>query len=53
MRIITDTDVATSVVAFFQNRGHDVQESRTILLPDSPDPLIARTASEQQAVVVT
>lgn len=53
MRIITDADVAASVVAFLRERGHDVQESRDILLPDSPDPLIAKTASAQNAVVVT
>ncbi len=53
MRVVIDADVPNSVVEFLRSRGHDIQLSREILVEDSPDPLIAKTASDLQAVVVT
>ncbi len=53
MRILTDADVPNTVIEFLQSRGHEVLLSRDILMPDSSDPLIAKAASDLQAVVLT
>ena len=53
MRILADVDVPNRVVDFLQSRGHEVIRSRDILPQESPDPLIAHTASNLRAVVLT
>jgi predicted nuclease of predicted toxin-antitoxin system len=53
VRIVVDADVPNSVAEFFQRRGHEVIFSREVLLPESKDPLVARLAADQGAVLVT
>jgi len=53
VRVVIDADVPNSVVEFLRSRGHEINLSRVILVEDSPDPLIAKTASDLRAVVVT
>ncbi|HCG02522.1 MAG TPA: hypothetical protein DEV93_18515 [Chloroflexi bacterium] len=53
MRIVTDADVPNSVADFLRSRGHEVVFSRDIVMPDSPDHLVARAASERDAIVLT
>ena len=53
MRIITDEDVPDSVGRYLSSRGHQVLLAREHFLPATPDSVIAKAASEQEATVFT
>lgn len=53
MLIITDEDVPDDVAHFLASRNHEVLMAREYFLPKTPDAVIAKAASERQAVVVT
>ena len=53
MRLLIDEDVPQSVADLFVERGHEVILVRDILLPGTPDPVIAAMGDEMEAIVVT
>ena len=53
MLLLIDENVPQSVTEFLRDRGHDVRFVRDLLLPGTPDPLIARLGEELGAIVVT
>ena len=53
MLFITDEDVPNSVGQFLAKRGHEVLLVREYFLPATEDSVIARGASDRNAVIVT
>ena len=53
MLLLIDENVPQSVTEFFRTRGHDVQLVREVLLPGTPDEVIAIVGNEIGAIVVT
>jgi len=53
MRLLIDQNVAQDVIDFLKARGHDVQLSRDVFQPESPDRLLAIGAALEGLVVVS
>jgi hypothetical protein len=53
MLLFIDENVPTSVTEFFRSRGHDVRFVWDLFPRGTTDPVIAKLADEQAAVVVT
>lgn len=53
MKFLLDTHMPPRLVREFVSLGHECQQVRTLLAPDAPDDLIARTANAVGAVMVT
>lgn len=53
MRLLIDENVPLSVATFFQRRGHEVIFVRDVLLPGTPDPVVAAIGDQMDAIVVT
>jgi len=53
MRFLIDEDVPDSVAKFLEEKGHEVVYAREIVLPGTPDEVIAALGNENEAVVVT
>lgn len=53
MRLLIDEDVPRSVADLFQERGHEVILVRDVLLPGTPDPVVAAAGDQMEAIVVT
>ncbi len=53
MRLLVDVNVPEAVTRLFHDRGHEVLLVRDLFMPDVEDPIIAKTADELQAIVVT
>ena len=53
MRFLLDQNVPNSVAAFLKSRGHEVYLVRDVLLPDSPDVLIATVSEEKGWILVS
>ena len=53
MRFLTDECVQDSVGQFLQERGHEVVRARDVFAPKTPDPVIAKQADDDQAIVIT
>jgi len=53
MQFLLDHYVPESVVRVLQSRGHVVHRVRDILLPDSPDPLIATVSEQNDWILVS
>lgn len=53
VRLLIDQNVTQDVADFLKSRGHDVQLSRDLFQPDSPDRLLAVGAAFEGLVVVT
>lgn len=45
--------MAESVCLFLEERGHEVIRLRTVLPPDTPDPIVAKTAQEMEAILIS
>jgi len=53
VRPLIDENVPTSVSEFFLDRGHEVLLVRDVLLPGTPDAVIAAVGDQMEAIVVT
>jgi predicted nuclease of predicted toxin-antitoxin system len=53
MRLLIDENVPESVASFFRERGHEVLYVRDILLPSTPDPVVAAAGDRLGAIIVT
>jgi Domain of unknown function (DUF5615) len=53
MRLLIDQNVAQDVVDFLIGRGHEVQLSRDVFQPNSPDRLLAIGAALEGLVIVS
>jgi predicted nuclease of predicted toxin-antitoxin system len=53
MLLLIDENVPRSVTEFFKERGHEVRLVLDILLPGTPDPVIATIGDRMSALVVT
>lgn len=53
MLLLIDENVPDSVTAFFRERGHEVHLVREVLLPGTPDPVVATLGDTLGAVIVT
>jgi predicted nuclease of predicted toxin-antitoxin system len=51
--LLIDENVPQSVADFFVGRGHKVEYVREILLPGTPDPVVAAVGDRMSAVIVT
>jgi predicted nuclease of predicted toxin-antitoxin system len=51
--LLIDENVPESVASFFRDRGHDVRFVRDLLLPGTPDAVVAALGDELAAVIVT
>lgn len=45
--------MAESVCRFLEERGHEVIRLRTILATDTPDPIVAKTAMDLGAILIS
>ena len=46
LRLLLDHNVPNSVAAVFKEYGHEVHLLRDVLLPDTPDPIVAAVSEE-------
>lgn len=53
MTLLIDENVPESVADFFRERGHNVLSVRDVLLPGTPDSVIAKYGNQIGAIVVT
>ena len=53
MLLLVDENVPLSVTEFLRERGHDVRLVLDILLPGTPDPVIATIGDQMSALVVS
>ena len=51
--LLVDENVPQSIADFFAGRGHEVKLVRDVLLPGTPDPVIAAVGDRLSAIVVT
>lgn len=45
--------MAESVCKFLEQRGHEVVRLRSVLATDTPDPIVARTAEDMNAILIS
>jgi predicted nuclease of predicted toxin-antitoxin system len=53
VKFFADHCVAESVCKFLEGRGHEVIRLRDVLPTDSPDPLVAKVAQDNDAVLLS
>ena len=53
LRLLLDQNVPDSVAAVFIEYGHEVHLLREVLLPDSPDPIVAAVSEENGWILVS
>ena len=53
MKFLIDENVPHSVAIFLQQRGHEIVFVRDVLLPGTPDPVVAAIGDQMEAIVVT
>lgn len=53
MKLLVDENVPASVTQFLIDRGHEVILVRDVLLPGTPDPVVAAVGDRESAVVVS
>lgn len=53
LRFLCDNNVPDSVARYLQRRGHSVLKIRTVMAADSPDPVVAQAAIDDERILVS